>query len=124
MISKGLRDYNTSQVGYDDIQKIAVFVRDENGEVLGGIDGHTYWGTLAIDHLWVHNSLRGQGYGTQLLSAAEKEAIRRGCKQVLVDTTSFQAPDFYKKHGYKVYGVIKNSPGEHQRFYFQKPLKS
>jgi ribosomal protein S18 acetylase RimI-like enzyme len=124
IISKGLRDYNTSQVGYDDIQKLAVFLRDENGKVMGGIDGHTYWGVLAIDHLWLHESLRGQGHGTQLLGAAEKEAARRGCKQAIVDTTSFQAPAFYKKHGYEVYGILDHSPDEHQRIYFKKQLNT
>ena len=120
ILSKGLRDYNTSQVGYDDIQKIAVFVRDEDGEIMGCIDGHTFWGLLAIDHLWLHESLRGQGFGSQLLKAAEVEAVRRGCKQAIVDTTSFQAPDFFKKHGYEVYGVLNHSPAEHQRIYFRR----
>ena len=40
VIADGLRDYNTSQAGYDDYRPLAVFVTDPaSGRVLGGLYG-------------------------------------------------------------------------------------
>lgn len=57
-----------------------------------------------MDIFWLHEDLRGQGYGTQLLQMAEQEAIARGCHQAHLDTFEFQAPGFYEKHGYQCWG--------------------
>ena len=70
----------------------------------------------------MYESLRGQGYGAHLLEAAEAEAIERGCKRALLDTHSFQSPDFYRRHGYEIYGALEDFPGEHQRLYMRKRL--
>ena len=66
---------------------------------------------------------RRQGYGTQLLQAAEQEAIVRGCEQAVVDTHSFQAPQFYPQKGYTVCTVIDDYPVGYQQLVFQKRLR-
>ncbi|MDU3240491.1 MAG: hypothetical protein E7B11_07970 [Clostridiales bacterium] len=38
-----------------------------------------------------------------MLQQAEQKAKARGCKFAFLDTFSFLAPDFYKKHGLKKY---------------------
>jgi hypothetical protein len=48
-LSEALSVYNTAQVGYNDAQRVAIFLRDEEGKIQGGISGYTYWGWLAID---------------------------------------------------------------------------
>jgi GNAT superfamily N-acetyltransferase len=118
-----LWEFNTDQVGYSDSRRLAIFIRDDNNQILGGIIGFTFWGWLAVDLLWVKDNLRGQGYGRRLLQAAEQEAIARGCKQVLLDTFSFQAPEFYRRQGYEQFGVLDGFAGKHQRLYFRKRLK-
>jgi hypothetical protein len=35
---------------------------------------------------------------------------------------SFQAPEFYKKHGYSVWGRLEDFPPGNQRIFLQKPL--
>ena len=66
--------------------------------------------------------LRGRGYGHRLLTVAEDEARKRGAKNVYLDTFSFQVPDFYKQHGYQVFGELQNFPPGHQRYFFTKQL--
>ena len=56
-----------------------------------------------------------------MLQKAQAEAKDRGAKGVLVDTFSFQAPDFYKKLGYRVFGAI-DYPPDHRRYFLQKRL--
>lgn len=57
-----------------------------------------------------------------MVAAAEQEAIARGCKQAVLDTHSFQAPDFYPKLGYTLCGVMENYPAGYQQLVFQKRL--
>ena len=90
--------------------------------MIGGILGGTYWGWMYVDILWVHESHRKQGIGSKLLQAAETEAIRRGCHHVHLDTMSWHAPEFYKKHGYEVIGILHDIPKGNQKYLLMKAL--
>ncbi len=57
-----------------------------------------------------------------MLTAAEKEATERGCKYSFVDTFSFQAPEFYVKHGYQEVFTLENYPYKGKRHYYVKKL--
>ena len=96
---------------------------DENGNIIGGILGGTYWGWMYVDHLWVHESHRYKGIGSKLLREAEKEAICRGCHHVHLDTMSWQAPEFYQKHGYEVIGILPDIPNGNQKYLLMKALR-
>ncbi len=119
-----LLEFNRSRTGFDDgHRRLTVFVRDEAGAIVGGLLGDTFWGWLYVAILWIDESLRGQGYGHTLLTAAEQEAVARGCHHALLDTMSFQARPFYEKHGYTVFGELHDIPVGHSRYYLQKQLR-
>ena len=84
--------------------------------------GEIYWNWLYIDLLWVKDDLRGRGFGRRLMMIAENEARQQGAKNAYLDTFSFQAPDFYKKLGYEVFGELPDYPVGHQRFFLTKQL--
>ena len=98
-IRESLNKFNNEKVEADCHTPLNIIEYDENGNIIGGILGGTYWGWMHIDILWVHENHRNKGIGSKLLKEAEKEAVRRGCHHVHVDTMSWQAPDFCKKHG-------------------------
>jgi len=82
----------------------------EEEQIVGGIYGEIYWGWLEIEFLYLPDSLRAQGLGSQLLHRIETLACQSGVNRVLVTTFSFQAYDFYQKYGYETVGVITDYP--------------
>jgi GNAT superfamily N-acetyltransferase len=122
-LGRRLAEYNRQMAGDEGYRPLAIFVRDGGGAVAGGIYGSTYWNWFAIDLFWLSKELRGQGYGDRLLAAAEAEAIRRGCEFAHLDTHSFQAPGFYLKRGYTVFGELPDFPPGHTRYYMVKRLR-
>ena len=114
--------YNIKTTGYDDYRPVAIIVRDEAGAIIAGLTAFTWGGTLRIQFVWVHENWRKHGYGKRLIAAAEQEAIARGCKQSVLDTHSFQAPEFYPKLGYTLCGIMENNPVGYQQLVFQKRL--
>ncbi len=114
--------YNVAVTGIVDWYPLAIFVRDAAGQIVAGVNGGMWAGYLEIKNLWVREDLRGQGVGRRLLLAAEQEALRRGCTQVLLDTHDFQAPDVYRRLGYTIFGTFEGIGGRHTRYYLRKTL--
>jgi GNAT superfamily N-acetyltransferase len=117
-----VHNFNVQQAGDNKFQRICFVIHSPDQEIVGGVLGEMYWGWLHVDLLWVQDDLRNQGYGQQLLKSVEDEANERGAKHAYLDTFSFQAPDFYKKHGYTVLGTLQDFPPGHQRYYLTKEL--
>ena len=121
VIAKGLSDYNTEHVGPGDRRTLAVLVKDADGNTLGGIGGRSTLGVLFLDLVYLPKTLRGSGVGSRMLAEAEEEGRRRGCKSAVLFTLSFQAPGFYKKHGWRVFGEIPCHRGA-SRIFMTKEL--
>ena len=115
-------DYNTAQVGSANYQAVCILLRDEVGQVAGGLNGSSHYGWMFVDRLVVREDLRGQGLGSRLLTEAEDKAKRRGCIGVYLDTHDFQAKPFYEKHGYTEFGVLEDFPPGHKRHFLFKRI--
>lgn len=84
---------------------------DASGGLAGGLVGHTWTTWLYVTYLWVDDRHRGAGLGTRLLAQAERMAHEeRGCTAARLETWDFQAPEFYRKQGYEVVGVVPDYP--------------
>lgn len=121
-VNNALAKFNEEKVGADNHELLNIVEYDENNSIIAGILGGTYWGWLHIDILWVAEKCRKQGIGSKLLKAAEEEAKKRGCHSVHLDTMSWQAPEFYKKHGYKIISELENIPAGNKKFHLIKEL--
>jgi len=120
-IIKGLVAYNTAAVGRFGFKRLSVTLR-HRGAIVGGLSADTYLGWMFIALFWVDERFRGQGFGSKIMRAAEKEARKRGVKNAYVDTFSFQAPGFYRKLGYREFGKLKDFPAGHSRSWLTKAL--
>ncbi len=121
-VNNALARFNDAKVGPDNHELLNIVEYDDSGNVIAGILGGTYWGWMHIDILWVDEKFRKRGIGSKLLQAAEDEARRRGAHSVHVDTMSWQAPDFYKKHGYKIISELNDIPKSNKKYHLIKQL--
>lgn len=119
-----LYEHNSGATGITDGQLLAFFSRDESGRIVGGICGNTWGDGCEIRQFWVEQSHRHRGLGTRLFQAAEHEARRRGCRQILLMTFSFQAPGFYERNGFEIVATIADHPRGHRNILMRKWLDS
>ena len=114
-------EFNSGAAAIADGAMLAFVVRD-GGNIVGGICGNTWGGTCELRLFWVAPAYRGRGLGTRLFQAAEQEARRRGCIQIVLMTFSFQAPSFYEKHGFEVVATLEDHPRGHRNFLMRRHL--
>jgi len=118
-----LRAYNMAKTGAALPELVAWLVRDEHSnEIVGGLYGRIFFRWLYIELLVVPEQARGQGTGSSLMQMAEDHAREKGCVGIWLDTFDFQAPAFYRRHGFTEVGQIDDYPPGHQHFFFQKRL--
>jgi ribosomal protein S18 acetylase RimI-like enzyme len=122
ILSDGINSYTGTKVSGGRREMLTFFLRDAAGAIVGGVHGNNGWDWLYISDLWVSETVRGSGYGTLLMREAEREAVRRGCQNVYLDTFSFQAVDFYLKLGYRIFGELEDFPPGHKRVFLRKTL--
>ena len=114
-------EHNRDQTGRDDGQLFSIVIRDDT-EIIAGIAGWTWAQAAEISTLWVQAHYRHHGYGSQLLQMAEQEALARGCRIMTLASYSFQAPDFYLKHGFQVAFQLEDFPPGYRQVYLVKRL--
>lgn len=115
-------NYNIRVTGDANYSPVNLFLRDGMDTIRGGILADLWGGWLHIRFLWIDESLREQGYGSQLLKAAEEEARAKGGRNAYVETFSFQARPFYERHGYRVFGELSDYPAGHSYYFLCKEL--
>ena len=124
-IREKLIAYNAEQLPEEVKSKkvtAAFTVRDEAGVIVGGVTCTLYWQHMHIDFLWVEETKRKEGLGAKLLAEAENFAKQKGARLIKLDSFSFQAPAFYEKYGYTVFGKLEGHPIGHTQYYFVKRL--
>ncbi|HET8997189.1 MAG TPA: GNAT family N-acetyltransferase [Acetobacteraceae bacterium] len=123
VLQDGLASYNAEQAGRRDWRPLAVSAHDpETGTLCGGLLGRTSMGLFFLDLFYLPRALRGGGLGSAMLRMAEVEATNRGCQAATLVTVNFQAPGFYERHGWEIFGTIPSAPGV-ERIFMRKALR-
>jgi GNAT superfamily N-acetyltransferase len=115
-----LAAFNAANGYPGDSRPVALLVRNECGEIVGGLWGRTGYGWLFVEFLVVPEALRGLGVGTELMDFAERIARERACTGAWLTTFPFQARGFYEKRGYEMFGQLEHSPGDNVRLFLRK----
>lgn len=103
-----LKTYNINRFGPAEWKDIVISLKDDTGNVIGGLAGHTARGWLYTALLFIPAELRGQNLGPKILGMAEEEARKRGCKGAYIDTMNPDALTIYQKCGYEIFGQIED----------------
>lgn len=115
-----LRAYNLARAGDPKVAPVAILLRDEGGQTVGGLWGRSGYDWLFVEYLAVPETYRGQDLGTALMVQAEQVARARGCVGIWLDTYDFQGRGFYEKLGFELFGTLDDQPVGHQHFFLRK----
>ena len=122
-ISAKLADHSLQATGASDYRPLSIFLRDKEGQVCGGLLGWSLWSWMHIDTFYIDEPYRNQGFGTQLIRAAERAARIRNCRVIELETFDFLALGFYLRSGYEVFGKLSGiGGGRYERYYLKKEL--
>ena len=105
---------NEETTAYGEAQQFAFFIRDDQGDIIAGVNGSVIFGAIYTDQLWVDKNYRHKGYAKKLMNEVHNYGRKLGCNIATVNTMNFQnAKEFYEKLGYMVdferEGYSKNS---------------
>lgn len=116
-----LKLYNPKgKLGIDVFRYVALVC----GGIVATITLKTEVDSCVIYFLAVKKELRGRGIGSTLINFAEEFAKKKGLSIIRVDTAE-EFPEnvnFYKEHGFKMGGKVKNvyMMGDSQIFFWKK----
>ena len=123
-VKAGMRAYEVSRLpGLPDESEdvpVAVFAREDDGSLCGGLLGNLYWDGLEIEVLWVDESRRGERIGATLVERAETFAREKGA--VIAYLKTVDAKGFYESLGYVVFGTLEDRPIGTVLFHMKKRL--
>jgi ribosomal protein S18 acetylase RimI-like enzyme len=120
IILDGVREFNRDQTGNELPRSVAYFLRDEGGEIVGGVRGSLWGRSTHIDALWVDAAQRGRGHGSKLMKAIEAYAAAHEHPLIYLETASFQALPFYESLGYRVFGELPEISRGHTLYFLSK----
>ena len=121
-LDEAIAAFNLDVTGIRDARDFGAAVHDDDGTLLAGVQGWMWGATCWVERLWVRTDARHRGVGTRLLMAVVSEARACGCAQLALTTHTFQAPDFYRQHGFEVVGELADYPAGHASLTLRKRL--
>jgi ribosomal protein S18 acetylase RimI-like enzyme len=118
----GISDEAFRAKGLPPIRPFSIFIKDQKQNVLGGVSGTIFYGSLYVDTLWIDKTLRYQGWGKKLMHEAEKVGKMRGALFVTLNTMDWEALPFYEKLGYSIEFTRKGYEKDSKMFMLRKTL--
>jgi len=108
--------------GLGEEQEFGIFARGADGRVVAGISAVVWGGYCELQAMWVDEALRNRGLAHALMSGAEDEARRRGCRLVVFHAYDLLARGLYERLGYETAGIIENCPAGSAARWYRKVL--
>ena len=123
LITDAIDRWNMNVTGDHAYRPVAIFLRDDEGSIRGGVTGGVWGGWLHVVGLWVDEEFRGGGLGRELMLAAEAEGRAAGARHAFLETHSFQAPGLYQRLGYIAIAALDDYPPGASQLIMRKELR-
>jgi ribosomal protein S18 acetylase RimI-like enzyme len=122
ILFEGISEDAVQKKKMDRTKTFGIFIKNNRGVCLGGVNGFSLFGCLYIDMLWVKENLRYQGLGTKLMMEAEKMGREYRCTFSTVNTMDWEALPFYQKLGYEIEFIREGFEKDSKMYMLRKPL--
>jgi ribosomal protein S18 acetylase RimI-like enzyme len=110
IVDAGLGAENDAAAPLHEVRRLSCFARLGDA-VIGGAIGRTWGECCELQQLWVAPAHRRRNVASRLVRAFEARAQVRGCRRFYLETFSFQAPELYRRLGYRVGHELRGFPG-------------
>jgi ribosomal protein S18 acetylase RimI-like enzyme len=105
---KDWEKYDTAN-GIDlNYKRFSLIMKNDADEVIGLLTAYTVFAEIYVDEMWVDSCHRKKGYGRKMLKELEQRFEGKGFWNINLCTSEYQAPEFYKKCGFKLEFIRKN----------------
>jgi ribosomal protein S18 acetylase RimI-like enzyme len=105
---KDWEKYDTAN-GIDlNYKRFLLIMKNDADEVIGLLTAYTVFAEIYVDEMWVDSCHRKKGYGRKMLKELEQRFEGKGFWNINLCTSEYQAPEFYKKCGFKLEFIRKN----------------
>ena len=94
------------------------FIAKEDNKIIGVITGHSYYKEVHIEDLIILQQYRNKHIGSKLIKSVEEFFKDKGFENINLTTYNFQAPEFYKKCGFKIEFIRENKENPKLNKYF------
>ncbi|MBE7003093.1 MAG: GNAT family N-acetyltransferase [Ruminococcaceae bacterium] len=95
---------------------------NDDGSIVGAVTGRAYYNEVHIGDLIVREGCRKSGVGSRLVKAVEDAYRGKGYDVITLSTFGFQAPEFYKKLGFKVEFIRESRDPRLNKIFLKKEL--
>jgi len=106
-INDGFAEYSAEHGVPFRAQKRLGFVATDGERFVGTATGLTDHDWFRLTDMWIERPYRRQGTGRDLLARLEERVRREGLTRIYTWTAEYEAPIFYRKLGYEVFGVLE-----------------
>ena len=117
----GMLDYHASHGHPRKVDTHSILIKNDD-TLIGCVIVTFLYNGMEIATLWVDEKMRGQGLGQKLMEMAEAEGKKCGATFAYTNTFTWQAPGFYEKLGYKLYGKLEDFPVGNSLSYYRKSI--
>jgi N-acetylglutamate synthase-like GNAT family acetyltransferase len=116
----GIKVFNNAAVPGLNSHKVVAAIRDDSGNVVGGVVGRLAGDSVYMEVVYNDDSVRGTGMGREMMLLCEARAKELGAREAWLYTMSFQAKPFYEKLGYRQFAELEWMDGA--RHFMRKDL--
>lgn len=99
---KEFNEYSIKKINKDSKYEEFILASYDNNKLIGAIKSSILYNVLHIELLIIDSIYRKLGIGNTLYNMVINYAKEKGCTLATVETFDFQAPEYWKSHGFKV----------------------